>query len=99
MDVRQFADLAMRKRLRKESSIVVLSFWDPQNRFPTVNEFAEYPMEFESMYESSMVMSLSGTDLHVASIEHLIQIKRAARRAKDLEDAGRLARLQDGKKL
>ncbi len=99
VDARQFADPAMRKRWRDESSMVVLSFWDPQNRFPTVDVFAEYPMEFETMYESSMVMSLSGSDVHVASIEHLIRIKQAAGRPKDLEDAGRLALLQDGKKL
>src|SRR5450432_4133988 len=37
VDVRQFADPAMRRRWRAESSMVVLSFWDPQNRSPTVD--------------------------------------------------------------
>jgi hypothetical protein len=77
--------------------MVVVSFWDPQNRYPTVDVFADYPMEFESMYESSVVMSLSGADVRVASIEHLIKIKRAAGRPKDLEDVARLALLRDGK--
>ncbi len=99
VDAREFADPAVRKRWRDESSMVVLSFWDPQNRFPTVDVFADYPMDFERMYESSVVMSLSGTEVRVASIEHLMEIKRAAGRPRDLEDAARLAELHDGKKL
>jgi hypothetical protein len=99
VDALQFADPAVRKRWRDESSMVVLSFWDPQNRFPTVDVFAEYPMDFEILHASSVLMPLSGTDVHVASIEHLMQIKRAAGRPKDLEDVGRLALLRDGKTL
>ncbi|MFI4888989.1 MAG: nucleotidyl transferase AbiEii/AbiGii toxin family protein [Steroidobacterales bacterium] len=98
VDARLFADPATRKRWREESSMVVMSFWDPQNRCPTVDLFAEYPMEFEKMYAGSVLMPLSGTDVRIASVEHLIEIKRAAARPKDLEDAARLARLSHEKK-
>jgi len=97
VDVRQFADPAMRRRWRAESSMVVLSFWDPQNRSPTVDVFTEYPMDFEKMFAASVLMPLAGTDVRVASIEHLIEVKRAAGRPKDLEDARRLTQLRDGK--
>ncbi|MGA9027172.1 MAG: hypothetical protein WB440_14045 [Steroidobacteraceae bacterium] len=74
--------------------MVVLSFWDPQNRRPTVDLFAEYPMDFDRLYEDSQLFSLAGTPARVASIEHLIAIKRAAGRAKDLEDVARLTELR-----
>jgi hypothetical protein len=98
VDARMFADPATRKRWREESSMVVMSFWDPLNRCPTVDVFAEYPMEFEKLYAASVLMPLSGTDVRIASVEHLIEIKRAAGRPKDLEDAARLTQLRHEKR-
>src|ERR1035438_5440598 len=82
-------------RLTADIDLVVLSFWDPQNRCPTVDLFADYPMEFKKLYAASVLMPLSGTDVHVACIDHLIEIKRAAGRPQDLEDAARLMQLRD----
>jgi hypothetical protein len=73
--------------------MLILSFWDPENRRPTVDLFANYPMDFELLYRDSVELSLAPTSVRVASITHLIAIKRAAGRAKDLEDAARLAQL------
>ena len=98
VDVRQFADAAVRKRWQTESGMLVLSFWDPQNRRPTVDLFAEYPMDFKSLYEDSLLMPLATTNVRVASIDHLIAIKRAAARPKDLDDVNRLTELRVKKK-
>ena len=45
VDARLFADAAVRERWRNEFGLLVLSFWDPENRGPTVDLFAEYPMD------------------------------------------------------
>ena len=76
--------------------MVVLSFWDPENRRPTVDLFADYPMDFEVLYKYSKLLPLGATAVRVASIDHLIAIKRAAGRPKDLDDANRLAELRGG---
>ena len=76
--------------------MVVLSFWDPENRRPTVDLFADYPMDFEVLYKDSKLLPLGATAVRVASIDHLIAIKRAAGRPKDLDDANRLAELRGG---
>ncbi len=76
--------------------MVVLSLWDPENRRPTVDLFADYPMDFELLYKDSMLLPLGATTVRVASIDHLIAIKRAAGRPKDLDDANRLAGLRGG---
>ena len=75
--------------------MVVLSFWDPRNQRPTVDFFADYPMDFDLLFRNSLLMPLAGTRVRVASREHLIAIKRAAGRAKDLEDARRLGELDE----
>lgn len=93
VDARQFADAGVRKRWQLESGMLVLSFWDPKNRFPTVDLFAEYPMDFESLFAAAVLMPLAGTVVRVAGVDHLIAIKRAAGRPKDLDDANRLADL------
>jgi hypothetical protein len=40
VDERLFSDAAARRRWQTESGMLVLSFWDPQNRRPTVDLFA-----------------------------------------------------------
>jgi hypothetical protein len=77
--------------------MVVLSFWDPQNRRPAADVFAEYPMDFEKLFSAAILMPLSGTSVRVASNQHLIEFKRAAGRPGDLEDAARLAGVHEGK--
>lgn len=93
VDPREFADPEVRRRWREESGLVVLSFWDPENRCPTVDLFAEYPMNFETLFAKSVTVSLSGTDVRIASVAHLVDIKRAAGRPRDLEDVVRLTEL------
>ena len=93
VDPRDFSSPAVRRRWREESGLVVLSFWDPQHRCPTVDLFAEYPMDFETMFNNAVIMPLSGTQVRTASVAHLVQIKRAAGRPRDLEDIARLAEL------
>lgn len=94
VDARLFADPEVRGRWRRESGMLVLSFWDPEHRRPTVDLFAEYPLDFEALYRDSSLLPLSGAEVRVASIGHLIEIKLAAGRPKDLEDAARLAELR-----
>lgn len=96
VDPRKFADPAMREKWRQESGMVVLSFWDPENRRPTVDLFADYPLDFALLFRDAVLMPLNGTVVRVASVEHLISIKQATGRPKDLEDAARLIKRRDG---
>jgi predicted nucleotidyltransferase len=93
VDPRHFADPAMRKRWQEESGMLVLSFWDPNNERPTVDLFADYPMDFEELFRDSLLIPLTGATVRVASVHHLIEIKRAAGRPKDLDDVARLGHL------
>ena len=52
----------------------------------------------ELLYEDSLLMPLATTNVRVASIDHLIAIKQAAARPKDLDDVNRLTELRVKKK-
>jgi predicted nucleotidyltransferase len=93
VDARLFADAAVRERWRTESGMLVFSFWDPENRRPTVDLFADYPMDFELLYRDAVALPLAGVSVRVASLPHLIEIKKAAGRPKDIDDARRLAEI------
>jgi hypothetical protein len=55
-------------------------------------------MYFEKLIGASLLMPLPGTDARVAGIRHLIDVKSAAGRPRDLEDAARLAQLREGQR-
>jgi hypothetical protein len=95
VDPMQFADPTVRERWQRESGLVVLSFYDPENRRPTVDIFAEYPLDFELLFRDSVAMSLTTTPVRVASLNHLIAIKEAAGRQQDLDDVVQLIAVRD----
>jgi predicted nucleotidyltransferase len=53
--------------------------------------FADSPMDFDLLFEDAVTPPLAGLSVRVASIPHLIEIKKAAGRPKDIDDARRLA--------
>jgi predicted nucleotidyltransferase len=96
VDALGFADPALRERWRTDAGMVVLSFWDPENRRPTVDLFTDYPMDFQTLLDHSIGMPLATVNVQVASIDDLVAIKRASGREKDLDDVQRLLELHKG---
>ena len=64
----------------------VLSFWDTTRKRPDVDIFVEYPLDFETLYTQSVPVKLKRETCRIASIEHRIQMKQKAGRAKDIQD-------------
>lgn len=93
VDPSLLADPAVRRRWRDEQGLVVLSFWDPENRRPTVDLFTEAPLDFPDLWAAAETMTISGCRIRVASMPHLIEIKRRAGRPRDVEDVARLEQL------
>lgn len=69
VDARLFADPAVRELWRTESGMLVFSFWDPENRRPTVDLCAEYLMDFELLYSDAVALPWAGVSVRVASVE------------------------------
>lgn len=85
-DPRGFADPGTRRAWIQDKHMQVLSFWDTSRRRPDVDIFVEYPLDFETLYTQSTPVMLSRETCRLASVKHLIQMKRKAGRPKDLKD-------------
>lgn len=86
VDPSGFADPEMRARWMAEQGMQVFSMWDPANPMRSVDLFVDNPVDFESLWGRSELVSLAGTTARVASIPDLIQLKRLAGRPVDLLD-------------
>jgi len=86
VDAAELADPAVHARWIDEQGMRVLSLWDPGDPLRSVNLFVENPIEFEELWERSDPVDLGGVRTRIASIEHLIRLKRLADRPQDRSD-------------
>jgi hypothetical protein len=81
-----FADPAKREDWRQNRNMLVFQLWDPLNPERSVDVFVREPLDFGSMLAEAVVKEFNGVPIRVASIRHLIQLKRAAGRPQDFSD-------------
>lgn len=95
----QFADPERRRQWREEKGMEVFSLYDPSNPLLTVDLFVHSPVPFEELWEQADVMRIGETDLRVASIPHLVEMKRRVGRAQDREDVTRLEEIRRAREV
>ncbi|HEY2345763.1 MAG TPA: DUF6036 family nucleotidyltransferase [Xanthomonadaceae bacterium] len=81
-----FADPAKREDWVEHRNMLVFQLWDPGRPERSVDVFVREPMDFPIMWSDAVVKDLDGVPIRVASIRHLIALKRIAGRGKDLDD-------------
>lgn len=89
-----FADRATRESWIQTKNMVVFSLWHPEDHGFAIDLFVEEPFDFDAVYDRAVTVSLPQTQARVISLEDLIQMKRAAGRAKDIQDVEALLILQ-----
>jgi hypothetical protein len=85
-----FANAVLRHGWIHDRGMKVFSFWDTRNLRPSVDLMLDSPVAFDQLYADSVEVRFRGIGIRVASIAHLIEMKRYAGRAKDLADIDRL---------
>jgi len=90
VDPRDFADEAKRREWIEARNMTVFSMRDPANPLLLVDLFARDPMPFAELWEHADRFTLQGETIRVASIEHLIRMKREAGRPQDAVDIAEL---------
>jgi hypothetical protein len=84
-----FANPDIRESWVSEKGMMVFQMFSDTSRV-TVDIFAQYPVAFDALYSESTTVSLPGASLRIASIDHLMQMKRQAGRPQDLLDLEKL---------
>ncbi len=89
-----FADGETRRRWIDEKGMRVFPMHDPANSLRRVDLFVEHPIDFEELWAKSEVVEAQGVSIRIASIPHLIDMKRQAGRPQDLVDIEALDAIQ-----
>jgi hypothetical protein len=86
VDPMQFSDPQVREHWSTQKGMTVFSMWDRSNVRPNVDLFVSSPIPFSDLYEKSVLFHLHGAAVRVASLEHLLDMKRIAGRERDWAD-------------
>jgi len=82
----QFADPAQRLQWIRDKGMRVFSLWSDLHRTTPIDLFVEEPLPFAELADAAARVPLGSITVPIASIPHLMRMKRAAGRAQDLED-------------
>lgn len=88
-----FADEATRLDWLSNRNMVVFPLWDPANPLRSVDVFIDEPIGFGDLLADAVAKDLDGIEVRIASIPHLIEMKRRSGRPRDLEDIDRLQQI------
>lgn len=90
VDAHAFADEGRRREWIETRNLTVFSMRDERNPLLVVDLFAREPIPFEELWSDADRVPLGSATIRVASIEHLIRMKRDTGRAQDALDIAEL---------
>ncbi|WP_130014785.1 hypothetical protein [Serinicoccus sediminis] len=90
----QFADPDTRRTWVEERNLVAFTLHDPSDALREVDLLADIPLPFAALRTSSDIVDVDGVPVRVASVEHLVTMKRHSGRAQDLADIEALSQLR-----
>ena len=93
--IEDFADVEKRREWLHERNMLVFPLWDPGNPLRSVDVFIDEPVAFAELLRDAVAKDLGGTVVRIAGIDHLIVMKQAAGRARDLDDIDKLRQIRD----
>ena len=94
LGLEDFADAGKRREWRDQRNMQVFPLWDPTNPLRSVDVFVEEPIPFDQLAAEAVTRELDGVPVRVASIAHLIRMKRASGRPRDLDDIDKLQQIR-----
>jgi predicted nucleotidyltransferase len=86
-----FADPEKRREWIEQKNMLVFQMRDQRRN---VDIFVDYPIDFDELWTDSRLLAIEDVTVHVASIPHLIEMKRRAGRPEDLIDIEKLTVLE-----
>ena len=94
--LRSFADPEIRRSWIETKNLQVFSLWHPELPGFEVDLFVEEPFDFDEAWNRRVEVQLAGMTAMVVGLDDLLVLKRAAGRARDLEDVAVLEAIARG---
>ncbi len=91
--LRSFADPETRRSWIETKNLQVFSLWHPDLPGFEVDLFVEEPFDFDQAWERKVDVVLPNTVATIVGLQDLLELKRSAGRARDLEDVSVLEAL------
>jgi predicted nucleotidyltransferase len=88
-----FADPVIREGWIRDKGMMVFQMYSDQTRM-SVDIFVRYPLDFDELWNDGTKIDLPGASPRIASIEHLILMKRKANRPQDRLDIEQLEKIK-----
>ena len=93
VDPKTFADPNVRRAWAAERNLTVFTMIDPREPLLEVDLFAQAPLPFDELWDQATIVQLEGQAVCIASLAHLITMKKATGRPQDLADVAALEAL------
>lgn len=91
---KDFIDKKKRDEWIKKKNMIVFSFFNLQDHLKIIDVFMTEPIKFSEIKKKITRINLKGLIIPAVSLEHLIRLKEAAARPKDLTDLANLREIQ-----
>jgi Nucleotidyl transferase of unknown function (DUF2204) len=88
-----FADQSIREAWIREKGMMVFQMYSDLSRI-SIDIFVRYPLDFDALWQHGTIVNLPSASFRIASIDHLIQMKREAGRAQDRLDIEKLEKIK-----
>jgi hypothetical protein len=88
-----FADPNIREGWIRDKGTMVFQMYNDHARL-SVDIFVRHPIDFDELWTQGTEVELASASLRIASIDHLILMKRKAGRAQDLIDIEKLEKIK-----
>lgn len=96
--ITELADASKRESWIRDKGMTVFSLWDPGDPMREVDVFVAHPIPFDELWSESEVVVLGEQSVHIASIPHLIRLKRLADRPEDRVDIEALTTIMNSRR-
>ena len=90
VNMNQFKNKEAREYWLHEKNMLVFQVYDTANPLRQIDIFTHEPFDFEEMWQASRIKEINHVAIRIASIPHLIAMKRKADRPQDREDIRKL---------
>jgi hypothetical protein len=91
--ITDFVNPVVRDSWIRDKGMTVFQMYSDQSRL-SIDIFVQYPLDFDELWNQGLELRLADALLRIASIDHLIQMKRGVGRLQDLLDVEKLEKLK-----